>query len=199
MLRTSFLAAPILLALAFAVPVEAAAPRLIMVSGPGLCQPVILDDLPENLDLMEAVAQAGEVKPEDLIGRPYLELGLFWGPEWVQYVDDGKPLDILSIEQASQYGRFYPALDYATAAIVIQSNPMGGGSSGRLGSEGVEILARHGVPASVESTSAATIDCPSSVPWGWIAAGAAGGAAMLLLTGAAIVFRMRQGRWLRPS
>lgn len=167
-----------------------------MVSGPGLCQPVILDDWPENLNLMESIALGGEVKPEDLIGRPYLDLALFWGSEWVQYVDEGKPLDALSMEQASQYGRFYPALDYATAAMVIQSGPMGGGLSGRLVSEGVEILARHGVPASLESASAATIDCPSSVPWGWIAGGAAGGAALLLLTGAAIVLRRRQGRWL---
>jgi hypothetical protein len=196
MLRTAFLAAPILLALAFAVPVEAAAPRVIMVSGPGLCQPVILDDWPENLDLMESIALGGEVKPEDLIGRPYLEMGLFWGPEWVQYVDEGKPIDNLRMEEANQYGRFYQALDYATAAIVVQSGPMGGGLSGRLGSEGMEILARHGVPA---SASAATTDCPSSVPWGWIAGGAVGGAALLLLIGAAIVLRRRQGRWLRPS
>ena len=196
MLRTSFLAAPVLLAMTLAVPVEAAAPRVIMVSGTGLCRPVILDDWPENRDLMESVALGGEVKPEDLIGRPYLEMGLFWGSEWVQYVDEGKPLDALSIEQASQYGRFYPAVGDAPAAMVIESVPMGDGLSGRLGPEGVEILARHGVPASLESTSAATIDCPSSVPWGWIAGGAAGVAALLLLTGAAVVFRKRQGRWL---
>ena len=102
------------------------------------------------------------------------------------------------MEEANQYGRFYQAVGDAPAAIVIQSVPMGGGLSGRLGSEGVEILVRHGVPASLESTSAATIDCPSSVPWDWIAGGAAGAAGLLLLTGAAIVLRRRQGRWLRP-
>ncbi len=198
MLRTAFLAALTLLALAYAAPAEAAAPRVIMVSGPGLCQPLILDDWSENLDLMESIALGDELKAVDVTGRPYLELGFFWGPEWVQYVDEGKPLDTLRMEQADQFGRFYPALDNATAAMVIESVPMGGGLSGRLGPEGMAIMARHGVPASLESASAATIDCPSSVPWGWIAGGAAGAAALLLLTGAAIVLRRRQGRWLRP-
>ena len=68
-----------LLVLASGRHAEAAAPRLIMVSGPLLARPVVLADWQENLSFMVAIVEEAEVGADELAGRPRLDLGLFWG------------------------------------------------------------------------------------------------------------------------
>jgi hypothetical protein len=50
-------------------------------------------------------------------------LALFWGFEWVQFVNDIRPLTALKPEQANQHARFYPALGAALALVVFRDEP----------------------------------------------------------------------------
>src|SRR5712692_9695096 len=88
---------------------QAAAPRLIMFHGKLLPKPVILDDWKENLQLM-AVRPDAAVTRDQLVW-PYLQVAYFWGPRWVRYVQEGKPLDKLHPEEGDQHLRFYPAVE----------------------------------------------------------------------------------------
>jgi hypothetical protein len=129
-----------------ALPVEAAAPRLILVYGPPLAQPVVLDDWQENLTLMVAAAEDAGLSADKLRGRPYFRLAFFWGPEWTAYVDAGKPLSALRPEQGNQAGRFYPAVGDAGPVLTFDSIPGPGPLTRRLEPAGVAVLARHGIP-----------------------------------------------------
>jgi hypothetical protein len=69
-------------ALVLASTVEAAAPRYILVSGPGLARPVLLANWGENGRLLAALVDARRANAETVRGlskRPRLRLGLFWG------------------------------------------------------------------------------------------------------------------------
>jgi len=129
-----------------ALPVEAAAPRLILVYGPPLAQPVVLDDWQENLTLMVAATEDAGLPADKLRGRPYFRLAFFWGQEWAAYVDAGKPVGALRPEQGNQAGRFYPAIGDAGPALTFDSIPGPGPLIRRLEQAGVAVLARHGIP-----------------------------------------------------
>lgn len=135
-------------------PVEAAAPRLVMIYGKQLSKPIILADWQENSRLMSFIAEEAAVAPEELKGRPYLEVAFFSGLEWVRYVDQGKPLDKLRPKQANQHGRFYPAINGAGPVVTFKSLPSPGPLTRRVKPEGIEILARHGVPVNSETQQA---------------------------------------------
>lgn len=132
--------------LSAALPVEAAAPRLILVYGPPLAQPVVLDDWQENLTLMVAATEDAGLSADKLRGRPYFRLAFFWGQEWAAYVDAGKPLSALRPEQGNQAGRFYPAIGDAGPVLTFDSIPGTGPLTRRLEQAGVAVLARHGIP-----------------------------------------------------
>jgi len=129
-----------------ALPVEAAAPRLILVYGPPLAQPVVLDDWQENLTFMVAATEDAGLSADTLRGRPYFRLAFFWGQEWAAYVDAGKPLSALSPEQGNQAGSFYPAVGDAGPVLTFDSIPGPGPLTRRLEQAGVAVLARHGIP-----------------------------------------------------
>lgn len=103
---------------------------------------------------MSAITEEARVTPEELKGRPYLEVALFSGLEWVRYVDQGKPLDKLRPKQASQHGRFYPAVGDAAPIMTFKSLPGPGPLTRQVKPEGIEILARHGVPVKMETLNA---------------------------------------------
>src|SRR5688500_18617183 len=90
-------------------PLIAAAPRIIMFSGTGLEQPVVLTDWSANLDLMLALEDTRHVTADRLKDRPYLTVGFFWGPRWNAFMDAGRPLSELRHEDTGHHGRFYPA------------------------------------------------------------------------------------------
>src|SRR5688572_7614803 len=98
---------PLLLAVAVVCPVEAAAPRLLIVHGKPLKKPVLLSDWREIFKLITTSTESAGMSSRELEGRPYLELALFWGPDWARYVDEGNPLDKLRPEDANQNGWFY--------------------------------------------------------------------------------------------
>ncbi len=128
------------------LPVEAAAPRLILVYGPPLAQLVVLDDWQENLTLMVAATEDVGLSVDKLRGRPYFRLAFFWGPEWAAYVDAGQPVSALRPEQGNQAGRFYPAVADAGPVLTFDSIPGPGPLTRRLEPAGVAVLARHGIP-----------------------------------------------------
>jgi hypothetical protein len=126
-------------ALVIAAPATAAAPNYILVSGPGLGQPVLLADWSENGDLLVAVgaspgAKRGVVR--HLRGRPRFDLAEFWGWEYIPAPT--RP------SQANQHGWFYPAWHKRPAVFVLMLDGIRVPRIARA--EALEILARHGVP-----------------------------------------------------
>ncbi len=115
---------------------SAAAPRYIMVTGPGISKPILLADWRENLAIETAVLLAPRAeRPHDLSKRSRLTLSLFWG--W------GKQRP-RSPSQANQRGWLYPATRERPALIALRVNgrsPLRN-VTGRL----ERILQRHAVP-----------------------------------------------------
>jgi len=126
-------------ALLLAATVEAAAPRYILVSGPGLARPVLLADWAENGTLLAALVKAPRARGETarrLSKRPRLRLGLFWG--WPVEPRPTQP------SQANQKGWFYPIWRSQPAVIDLLVN---GVRVPRIAPIRVlRIFAGHGVP-----------------------------------------------------
>ena len=139
--------AALLAALAVAAPVSAAAPWIIIVDGEQLEEPVYIADYFDNYDLLGS-REPGDTG--DLDGRPYLDLYLFWGPNWGEYVSSGKPLEDLDPQHAGQRGRFYPAHDGQPAALYAP----GVGGTDVVSEEGLEILQRYGIPVELDASPA---------------------------------------------
>lgn len=143
--RALFLAAVSMLVVLLAVsPAFAAVPRIVMVYGPPLEQPVVMTDWPEN-----GWVVSGQELPttalDTLEGRPFLEVVLFWGPAWDEYVRVGKPIGTLRPEQGNAVGRLYPAMGQAPAICVCA-----GLAVRRLGPEALAYLERQGVPVRLD-------------------------------------------------
>jgi hypothetical protein len=131
--------------LSFASTASAAAPRYILVSGPGLEAPVLLGDWSENAELLVALINAPRVDaPGASLGeRPRLRLSLFWG--WPERPLPTDPAD------ANQAGWFYPSWQALPAVIDLRVN---GTRVARIAPMRVtRILSRHGVPVSTATRS----------------------------------------------
>lgn len=140
----------LLVAALVAGPAVAAAPRLMMVYGPPLPEPIVLRDWRENLTVMVNMKRTN-IDPGELEGRPYLKMALFWGPRWAEYVEEGGSLDALRPEQANQHARFYPATGDEPALITLNSSKLGPGSIRRVEPEALAVLSRRGVPVRSEA------------------------------------------------
>jgi hypothetical protein len=126
-------------ALAFTASAYAAAPNYIVISGPGLRTPVVMDDWSENHRLLLAAADAPRARPtviRRLRLRPRFDMALFWG-----WADKPRPT---RAADANQHGWFYPAHGSQVAVIEIMAN---GVRVARIAPARVLlILARNGVP-----------------------------------------------------
>jgi len=133
------LVAVLLAAVALAAPAQASAPNYILVSGPGLAQPVILDDWSENGQLLVAIGNGRRAKRAALRGlarRPHFDLAEFWG-----WSANPRPTDP---REASQHGLFYPAHGRKPALFKVM---VAGTRVPRIASaRALAILATHGVP-----------------------------------------------------
>jgi hypothetical protein len=124
------------MALVLASPVEAAAPRYILVSGPGLKRPVLLGNWEENGHLLSMLVNAPRENRHALARRPRFDLALFWG--WPERPRPKRPRD------ANQHGWFYPARGSRPAVVDLRVN---GSRFPRLAPPTVlAIFALHGVP-----------------------------------------------------
>lgn len=134
--RISILVAALLVAGVAAVPAHAAAPRYILVSGPGLQRPATLGSWSENLAFMTSLLPARRPTPGWRDNRPRYELALFWGVP-------AKPVPTWPNE-ANQHGWFYPATSGRRAVVKLR---VSGEDYPRVATpETLRILARHGIP-----------------------------------------------------
>lgn len=119
-----------------AAPAQAAAPRYILVSGPGLQRPATLGNWTENLTFVTSLLHARRPTSGWQDNRLRYDLALFWGvPK--------KPVPTRSNE-ANQHGWFYPATGGRRAVVKLR---VSGELFPRVATpETLRILARHGVP-----------------------------------------------------
>lgn len=138
-MRRLIAAFAVVAALAFAGSAYAAAPNYILVSGPGLRTPVVMDNWSENHRLLLAAADAPRARPAVTRGlrlRPRFDLALFWG-----WADRPRPT---RAADANQHGWFYPAHGSGAAVIEIMVNGL---RVARVAPARVLlILIRNGVP-----------------------------------------------------
>jgi hypothetical protein len=137
--RLGLVAVVVAAAAALAAPAHAAAPNYILVSGPGLQQPALLDDWSENAQLLLAIANAPRAKRPALRGlakRPRYDLAEFWNWNFLPAPTDPS--------QATQHGLFYPAHGRKPAIfkVVVEGTRVPRLAPARA----LAILARHGVP-----------------------------------------------------
>jgi len=124
-----------------------------MFYGGRLERPVFVTDTMVVHDLEKPTSlRAGEFRD-----RSYLEVAMFWGPAFKQYLDGQKPLSELTLDQAGQHGRLYPAVGDAPA-VLLQTIPNPRGQAkpvdlallewgGPLPPGDVDTLVKFGVPA----------------------------------------------------
>ncbi len=155
-----------LITLGSALPVSAAAPRLMLAYGPLLPQPIMLDNWQENGYMLGAIeGTLAQINEASLAGRPVVHLALFWDAFlWEPYVQQHR-LNDLRPEDANQQANFYPSVGAAEPFYV----GMMAGRKGvhRISPHGVEVLARHGIPTRLDNTAtgaSATATLPLTLP-----------------------------------
>jgi hypothetical protein len=122
-----------------AVDARAAAPRYILVSGPGLQRPIVLGNWRENLTFLLDLIPSRRPAPGWRSDRPRYKLALFWGVPARPVPNDPS--------KANQFGWFYPAVNGRRAVIVLL---VSGKDGPRIAAQNVlRILRRHGVPTRV--------------------------------------------------
>ena len=137
--RIFILIAAVLAAGLVAVQAQAAAPRYILVSGPGLQRPAILGNWSENLAFVTSLLHARRPTSGWRENRPRYDLALFWGVP-------AKPVPTRPNE-ANQHGWFYPATGGRRAVVKMR---VSGEDFPRVATpETLRILARHGVPTRI--------------------------------------------------
>jgi hypothetical protein len=186
--RTAVIAVIALLAVLWvAAPAQAAAPRLVMVSGAPLPAPVLLSDWDEIATLYGMLVNGPAVPAALRGGRPSLQLALFWDAGvWERYVRAGR-LGSLRPEQANQFGRLYPAVPGGPVLVEL---PGVGTWPRRVSPQAVAILARHGVPVRLDrggSGVSAGGGGGDAVRWWW----AGGIGAALGIGGGVLLVRRR--------
>jgi hypothetical protein len=137
--RFAILVSLLLAAGVLAFPAQAAAPRYILVTGPGLQRPATLGNWTENLAFVTSLLRARRPTSGWRGNRPRYELALFWGVP-------AKPIPTRPTN-ANQYGWFYPAIGGRRGVVKLR---VSGEDFPRVATaETLRILARHGVPTRI--------------------------------------------------
>jgi hypothetical protein len=123
---------------------EAAAPRLILVSGPPLVRPIVISDWSDNGVFFSEVAYSIPVGRRGLAARPSFRLSFFWDQRWSDYVAEGRSLRAVCPCQTPYRGRFWPAYRSAPAVVDLGHGYYAGTklATGKL----LGVLRRHRVP-----------------------------------------------------
>jgi hypothetical protein len=123
---------------------NAAAPRIVIVSGSSLPRPVVITDWKRIFAVVAEISPAQALPRSELASRPRLRLSLFWGPRWNAYLAGGGSASALRPRQADQQGSYYPAAGGRPAAVDL---PWAGRWPRVVPATAVRILVRFGVPA----------------------------------------------------
>ena len=122
---------------------QAAAPRIVIISGEPLRHQVVISDWGRIFTIVEGVASARPAPRIQLANRPRLKFSMFWGPRWNEYLSSGKPATALRPRQADQFGSLYPAWRGRPAMIDL---PWAGRWPRPLSAKALTILRRYCVP-----------------------------------------------------
>lgn len=87
---------------------QAAAPRILIISGKPLRHQVVISDWTGIFSIWQELVAARAAARGQLADRPQLIVSMFWGPQWNDYLRS-KPATALRPRQANQFGSFYPA------------------------------------------------------------------------------------------
>lgn len=130
--------------LASASVAQAAAPRIVIISGEPLKRQIVISDWEKIFQIVAEVAPARPVPRTQLANRPRLKLSMFWGPRWNEYLASSKPASALRPRQADQTGSLYPA--WRGRPALIDLLPWAGRWPRPLSAKALAILKRYGVP-----------------------------------------------------
>lgn len=122
---------------------HAAAPRIIVFSGSPIAHQVVVSDWQAIFRVIEQIAPARAAPRTQLAGRPRLRVSMFWGPRWIDYLNEGKRASALRPGQADQFGSFYPAWRGRAALIDL---PWAGQWPRVVPPKALVVLKRFGVP-----------------------------------------------------
>ncbi len=132
-----------------------AAPWAIIFHGTMLRAPVTLADWHENHRFLLATPAPGTATAwAGLRERPYVEIALFWGPEWKHLAGSPDAVARLRPEQANQRAWFFPARG-AAPAVIAYDPPVIGAFAPSLQvrvveHDGLELLTQRGVPVRLD-------------------------------------------------
>lgn len=130
---------------------QASAPRIVIFSGEPVAHQVVMSDWLSILHVVEAVLPARVAGRAELAGRPRLKVSMFWGPYWIDYLNEGNRASALRPGQADQFGVFYPAWRGRPALIDLRWM---GQWPRVVPSMALTILRRFGVPTELRSSVA---------------------------------------------
>lgn len=141
-MRLALVAAGFAACLVVAAPAQAAAPRILIISGKPLRHQVVISDWPNIATITRSSPGMRPTPRRQLADRPHMTISMFWGPQWSDYLRSGKPATALRPKQADQVGRFYPAWRGRPAVLDL---PWAGWPQ-RATAKALAILHRSGVP-----------------------------------------------------
>ena len=135
-------------------PARRAAPWAIMIHGSLVERPITMSSWHENHRLMLAISPGIRTRTSTLEGRAFIDMALFWGPEWAHLADSPEAVARLRPDQASQHGRLYPARGNSPAVVVLDlpspNEMMLASVKVRVVErEGLAVLEKYGVPVRV--------------------------------------------------
>ena len=128
---------------ATAGPAQAAAPRIVIVSGKPLAHRIAIANWHAIFVVVSDVSNGRVAPRKELAGRPRLRLSLFWGPGWNDFLDAGGRATSLRPSQADQVGWLYPARRGRPALIDL---PWAGRWPRAVPARARAMLGRYGVP-----------------------------------------------------
>ncbi|HEY7795132.1 MAG TPA: hypothetical protein VIA10_14095 [Gaiellaceae bacterium] len=122
---------------------EAAAPRIVIISGAPLRAQVVISDWRQIGTIVGEIAGARPAPRADLAHRPRMKVSMFWGSGWNDYLRSGKPASDLRPRDANQFGSVYPAWRGRPAMIDL---PWAGNWPRPLSAKARTILRQNGIP-----------------------------------------------------
>jgi hypothetical protein len=121
--RATGVCAVVCASLLWGASLHAAFPRLIMVSGGALKAPVVMTDWDVTAKMLQNLGASKSVPVVQLEGRTFLHVSMFWGPQWLKFMDEGRPVTSLRHEQGNEFGRLYPAVGNQPAMLILSGAP----------------------------------------------------------------------------